>query len=875
MTKVTSQARNEGRKLGIRLAVGIVLCATVLPFLAQGVELTDYPDYTVAAGHPETWTHVTNQVRYLYLHDNLTVGANGNLWVYSKTPVFSKVYLPAAAGEDVTLSFVNNGVFNDKSGSVYTDVKIGENGGKGKLSVGGYNLSGSGAPSRVWVYNTAEAGDDGFVDFLEIADGGYALVGEWYIKTTSHPARIRLHGKSGFNSRTFVKEWFNLESNVQLFLHGDDGGQIIINHDTSNSYSEDHRLVNNPTSSRIVTTGACDVVFSDNDQHVGKRRLYLRYKASLYDWAHSGNTIVRGALTLCPMVDNVLPCGPRTGKIRLESPQNKTPTLDLTGTVQRVNGIVGVASTAMVTNSSPTAYGTVRLGTWNEDTEFSVPTVSERVRVFKEGTGNFVLSGCTMPHLVVTGGEMQVPKSASVGALSISGVVVRITGGATLSCGTLAATNTTFLCDGGTLYYATPAFGEGNTITFTENGQTNLYMRAVDICGRPFEKEGASFLTCETSADAHGQSIRVKGGTLRFGGSPCGNRYWRFIAKESKGTQEYTMPDGSKITVALTLGTIGLFTDGGLDIIGNVSAATTGSAISGLAANRVVSAKDPFFWNNDQFVKVYGKAYGVTAKDNPIGNGASYMSLAYSFGNANGAASNTYDTVDINSWWGGTLYTNKTLVAGDSSTWETVGWRVPDGSAPACSYNLAVTTNLGNEKMQVKSWELQSSPDGVTWETMDERSGQSSSINAPRRFMYNNHIPYLFSAKKNDWHFTTYGTVRVDTGAVLDLTEIPSSNIAVNALAVDLSAGAGTIKRFVPAAGGTIDLLNPSAGMLSGSRLKPHVTVPLTLTEVSGESNLETWQVNVNGVRSPASSVAWRDGHLVVETMSGTTILFR
>ncbi len=831
----------------------------------------DAVDYTVYAGSPETWTHVTNEVACLYLHDDLTIGAGARLWLYSKDPTNSKVLLPAEQGEDVTLSFVDNSDIEDKAGSIYTDAYIGQYGGKGKITLGGgYNLGG---PTRVWLYDTAEPGDEGFVDFLEIADGGKIRIGNWYLYTTSHPVRIRLHGKSGFWSRTFVDEWFTLSSNVKLFLHGDDGGEIIFAHDTNDGNSRDHHLINGNSGARLVTTGACDVVFADNDAHVGKRRLNIMRSASWYDWAHSGDTVIRGALTVCTKNNDVLPHGQRTGRIRLESPNNKTPTLDLCGTTQTLNGVVGLASTAMVTNSSTTACGVILLGTRNEDTEFSAHTVSEGVRVFKAGTGNLVVSNCVMPHLDVKGGEMVVAKPSSVSAFSVSGAVVRING--TLDCETLAATNTTFVCEGGSISCNSSASGDGNVIIYPSNGRTNQFICAANITGCEFVKEGPSYFTCEPPADAHGQPLRVKGGTLRVGGTPCTNPYWRIIVKESLGTHEYPMPDGSTIPVTLAVGTIGLFTDGGLDIIGTLSAATTGSAISGLSANRAVSAKVPFYWNNATYTSIYGAAYGVTDKNNPIGNGANYRSLDYAFGNANGAASNTYDTVDINSWWGGLLYTNCTLVANDSSTWETIGWRVPSGSSAACSYNLAFATNLGNNEMQMKSWELQSSVDGVTWETMDERSGQKSAGDSPKRFFYNNHIPYLFSAKSNEWHFATFGTIRVDAGAVLDLSEIPPANIAVNALAVDLTAGAGTIKRFVPAAGGTLDILNPPAGAAPGGKLRSRVVLPLAVTEVSSESNLESWQVKVDGTRSPASRLVLRDGRLEVDTANGTLIVIQ
>ena len=852
------------------LKMWIVACLGTAALVSAHGAREDAVDFTVAAGSPETWTHVTNEVKTLYLHDNLTIGAGAVLKLYSKSPTNSKVLLPAADGEDVTLSFVDNAGFEDGGGSIYTDMYISENGGKGKFSVGGFSLGG---PTRLWLRDTAEPDDDGFVNFLSIANGGKVRVGEWRFYNTSHPARIRLSGTSGFTSRTFLYDWFILSANTRLYLHGDDGAAITFWQNTWENNEYDKTLVNNQESSLLVTTGACDVVFADSDAHVGKRKMRLRYRASQYDWAHSGDTVVFGALTLCAEVPNVLPHGPRTGMIRLKSPNNKQPTLDLCGTTQTVNGVVGVATSSMVTNSSTTADGVLRLGTWNEDGEFSPGKVSARVRVFKEGSGTLTMGGSTMPHFDAKGGGLLVTKPVAAEAFSVSGAVVRLSADADLTCGTFAATNTTFIFNGGVFESKNAAFGDGISVTYPATAPSNVFVRATDTSGAPIVKEGPSYMTCETPADAHGRFLHVRGGTLRFGGSPCTNEYWRFIVKEAKNVNAYAMPDGSTITVTLAVGTIGLFSGGGLDLLGSVSAATTGSAISGLADNRVVSANRPFFWNNAEFTKTYGATYGVTDKNNPIGNGANYMSVAYAFQNANGAASNTYDTVDINSWWGGTLYTNHTLVANDPSTWETLGWRVPSNSKPACSYSLANATNLGGN-MQPKSWELQSSADGVTWETMDERTGQSSK-DAPRRFMYNNHIPYLFSAKSNDWHFATFGTIRVDAGAVLDLSEIPHANIAVNALAVDLTSGAGTIKRFVPAAAGTIDLLNPTSSMLSGGKLKTRITLPITLTDVSGEANLASWRVNVNGVPSRASSLTWRDGNIVVETMNGIVIMVR
>ena len=100
---------------------------------------------------------------------------------------------------------------------------------------------------------------------------------------------------------------------------------------------------------------------------------------------------------------------------------------------------------------------------------------------------------------------------------------------------------------------------------------------------------------------------------------------------------------------------------------------------------------------------------------------------------------------------------------------ETVTWRAKAswGRAPA-SYAIQRIVNRSEKTTfpHPKDWILESSPDGIVWEKMDERTGQTfTTLNEPPylseqfNYTYNAHVPYLFSAKNAAWTFTTFGTV--------------------------------------------------------------------------------------------------------------------
>ena len=106
--------------------------------------------------------------------------------------------------------------------------------------------------------------------------------------------------------------------------------------------------------------------------------------------------------------------------------------------------------------------------------------------------------------------------------------------------------------------------------------------------------------------------------------------------------------------------------------------------------------------------------------------------------------------------------------------------------------------------------------------------------------------------------------VSVGSGATLDLA---SAEMSLSKLKVDLDSGAGTITRFTPAEGGTIELT-------SASRVASGRAIPLAVTEMASPANLKSWTVKVNGAVRSDLGVRWNGGVLRVSG-GGLSIIFR
>ena len=397
------------------------------------------------------------------------------------------------------------------------------------------------------------------------------------------------------------------------------------------------------------------------------------------------------------------------------------------------------------------------------------------------------------------------------------------------------------------------------------------------------EKTGAAFHTMTLPPRANGAALHVKEGVLRLGGSACTNVWWRFIAKKASIEKRTDTWNGKTLVSTLFLGTIGLFTPSGLPSLGVTDAhgADNPPDAAALAPGWAASRNRWIVLSPD-----WGKAYFGMDGDPVLSGGTALSPIAFlqCYGDD---GTNHYDGTReedrVAHWYGTVMFTNRVLKADDAATWETIYWRARDAARqPVTCYALRRGVNMTAKDHPCPSdWELQTSPDGVIWTTLDARSVEraweegdagSTKLNAQYSFTYNNHIPYLFRARRADWKFLDFGAVRVDAGATLDVEELHEANIAFNRLAVDC-AGAGTITTFRPAANGRLDVTTVAGTGPKG--LPRRLTLPLTFGRLVAAENLASWSVYVDGERSFASAVGVDGGRLAVTTANGTVLILR
>ncbi len=572
------------------------------------------------------------------------------------------------------------------------------------------------------------------------------------------------------------------------------------------------------------------------------------------------------------LVADVLPWGAGTGNLVVETVGAGSVAernLDLHGYSQKLNGLVIRGDAHLVNTNAPV---TLTFGAGGTDGKLGGSVTNETVFCEKIGAGTLSLESADVWSLVATnGGTLAFTEGSNhVHSLTVANVALAFSGGAFTADELHMGENVRVVLDS-----ASPSNVVHQTFPVLQNSHC--------------VKEGNNFVTYVTPADARGCDLSVRGGTLRFGGEACANPWWRFVVtKASAEKASYTSAEAPAFScdVTLGLGVLGMFAPDGRYAVGAFVNAATGTAAPDLAEGAATSSRPWMRWNKSIMQACYP---GVTITKEPILGGGDgqygpsrflYQShfddpSRYDIAATNGATS------WIASWPDGMLFTNG-VVSAESP--ETVTWRTKASwGRAAASYALLRCVNNDNKTgfPHPKDWILESSPDGITWEKMDERTGQTFTtareppyLSSQFNYTFNAHVPYLFSAKNANWKFSTFGTVEVAPGAVLDLSEIPMTNIAFNALAVDC-AGAGTITRFRPAATGTLYVTSSDATRREEGRLVSTVVLPLTLGETDDMSRLADWRVVVDGRPSRESVAAYENGSLVIHTYTGTLMIFR
>ena len=170
-------------------------------------------------------------------------------------------------------------------------------------------------------------------------------------------------------------------------------------------------------------------------------------------------------------------------------------------------------------------------------------------------------------------------------------------------------------------------------------------------------------------------------------------------------------------------------------------------------------------------------------------------------------------------------------------------------------------------------WKLWGSDDGVTWTALANNATNTGNeatwtwlTNSTPDTVRTEYAIYPLERLASSSAYAPFGDaeVSVGSGATLDLA---SAEMSLSKLKVDLDAGAGTITRFTPAEGGTIELT-------STSRVAFGRAIPLAVTEMASPANLKSWTVKVNGAVRSDLGVRWNGGVLRVSG-GGLSIIFR
>lgn len=630
---------------------------------------------------------------------------------------------------------------------------------------------------------------------------------------------------------------------------------------------------NSGEKANLVTEGACDFIVQCPG---GGVTLNLTNVV----WRHAGDTVLipqgEGAFFRVQHA-HVLPWGAQTGVVKVRTDTKGTAvTLNLNGHDQKVNGLVVEAPSCVANipdNGAPAQPVTLTFGAGNTDGVLVGAVEDETISCVKEGAGALTLSNATVRALTVTNGVLKVfPGTVNhIGTLVLTNAALEVALDAQLEV-------ETFVHDDALV----------DTVAIHAKATNEMTVATRELY--PFtkiEKTGAAFHTMTLPPCANGAALHVKEGILRLGGSACTNAWWRFIVKKASIEKRTDTKNGKTLVSTLFLGSLGLFTPSGLPSLGVTGAhgADDHPDAAALDPGKVASRNRWIGWGLNQ-AQAY---FGADLKTDPVlGGGTTYSPQGF-LQCYNDDGTNHYDgtrTEDqVQNWWGTVMFTNRVLKADDPATWETIYWRAHDAARqPVTCYALRRGVNMNARDYPCPSdWVLETSPDGVNWTTLDARAGEraweledvdagATKLNAQFSFTYNNHIPYLFSALRDDWKFLDFGAVRVDAGATLDVDELDEANIAFNRLAVDC-AGAGTITTFRPAANGRLDVTTVAGTGPKG--LPRRLILPLTFGKLVAAENLASWSVYVDGERSFASAVGVEEGRLAVTTVNGTMLILR
>lgn len=856
-----------------RLAVFMAVCAVV-------VGASQAADFTVSAGSPVTLSAVQAAEWYgnVYVNDDFTI--DGTICVALTNR--EDITIGANATHPVTVVVTNGARWIVQSGR---KIKFAGKGGTlvvsaptmlhgygwegGQFPFPGLGTKSNGDPITAYTNALGVVGHftdvevdanaesaNGMMDIARLLPNGTASFRNVKNSNPNVDARVLFEG--GFqwiqnDSNKHIR--FTVENNAKIILESVDGNPIYIR-----SLAQDCKLFEG--TGVLETRGDGDFILHHNRNTPDLRTITLsKDEGGSIVWGHHGRTFLQGVATWKIGADNILPYGPQTGPVILSCTESINAThvpiqLDLNGKTVRINGLTvegKYQQFAYVTNSVVES-GKLILGSSDMDAVLN-GHLSDGVEIEKVGDGLLVVSNAT------------------------------VNGTLTVKAGSVAFV--------GSNTFANPVlFEEGTVLLRTEDNPANFIRRldgsgdtVVPITGTPhvlYVKRGADTVNAFAGAYMDGIDISVEEGILRFAGM-ISDKWWRFTVR--KAMNVYGIPNQgdryelnafalwpTNVTSSLKLGKGGM------------------SASSPWGTKRMLTYG--LTTNTTEFTSSM-TSYSQLPKGTCMlgfGETCTPMDMDRSGRDYSGGADSLFGyraEVCLQS-----PAADPKLRENTPSTWQHVIWRLGDDVPPAASYGLC-RTYWSDGPM---SWTLESSADGENWTlrddhvveynvaatnvavaSLDEAYALSEFPFCPASMMYtascsmwyNNGVPYLFKKSGTAADRLSGVKLRVANGATIDTDYLADSAISISELGVDCANGAGTITKFRPAANGTLALTGVD-GKLPG-----RYVVPITLSEVVDAENFASWNVTLNGTRSPATTLAWVNGVLVANTSRGTIVVFR
>ena len=868
--------------------VGLLVAASAVVGVRGDLTPMDWAEgnLVVPAGSALTVSGGEKWNSALDVHGSVTVNmdaASTRYYVVGGTaaaPVNSSINLGTADGDDAEIRILKGQMWGRSGNNMYSSLYFGgaDAGGKARLVVGPWNATDEEFSTLEFRAGLKPRNPDDAAIEAVVLDRSAALLTWCLVQSNPKPVQITFTNSVGAatgGARPLLRGFYNGD----MFRCRVAGGDIVLRGHGFYANGVTNAPIQLGTHGGVFKTlfpagasyrkacvrteGECDFVFNPATG-TGSHD----FNATNFVWNHSGRFIVPNtgnhAIGIRTSVSGVLPYGPQTGDVRVEAgtANANKQFIDLCGTTQRVNGVELIGG-ARLANTAETR-ATLILGEKDVDgVIIGGAGIDASIDIVKKGTGLLtVSSAASLANLDLQAGVLKFTGAGetTVGRLVVApGAELRIDR-TDLVCDMLVFTGRVAVANGGSITVKDKSGCQIDGVDVVQDGQPKVvpfgYAGGYNRLEEIFCKSGSGILSV-TQDNAPAGPIDVREGTVRIVPPACTDEYWRFVFKKTSGSVEqygssapYRKQDGARpVNVHLVLGKLHLLNARG-DIV-NLNSSYKGTvADTGLVAG------------GHAFTHAYFNTINIE-----YGAGAQWN---------NGA----YVAQDMSSWWSATAFTNQALVVDNPATWETVTFRLKDGVRGVAGYMMSEGSNAFSPHADPRTWTLESSANAASvaagqWTVRDSRTDfVMTHYSTGYQDYFNSNKPFALNRMPaSDAAFTN--AVSVAAGAELDLSVLGAAKVAIAGLTVDFDLGAGKIAGFAPGPNGVLDLRNPTDAQRAGTYLKSKIVLPLTLAEVGTMENLASWKVTVDGVLSPASSVAFENDRLVVRINVGTIVIFR